>query len=325
MIHTGRRIPILFTAFATLALAGVMLALFASPVHASRWLEAGNEESVTSAATEAATEPTDRPYGLTTTVSENAITLTWQEPDNFYGPDYHILRHRPEEGEPEPLVYVDFTGTDATTFTDTDVETGVLYVYQVRATIDMFATLGEPSELIEARVPERETSDTQQASNTLATGAPAISGTAQVGETLTASASGIADADGLTSVSYSYRWIRNDGATDADISGATSSTYTLADADEGTTIKVKVSFTDDAGHEETLTSAATAAVEPAATGPKGADGPAARPYRYRVGECHHPDLAGAGQLLRGALPHRAPQTRREEASDLCVDRRHHLH
>ena len=35
MIHTGRRIPILFTALATLALAGVMLALFASPVHAS--------------------------------------------------------------------------------------------------------------------------------------------------------------------------------------------------------------------------------------------------------------------------------------------------
>ena len=237
--------------------------------------DAGYEETLTSAATEAVEpaatgpeEPTDRPHGLTATASENAITLTWQEPDNFYGPDYHILRHRPEEGEPKPLIYVDFTETDATTFTDTDVEPGVLYVYQVRATIDLFATLGEPSDPIEARVLERETSDTQQASNTLATGVPTISGTVLVGETLTASASGIADADGLTSVSYSYQWIRNDGATDADISGATSSTYTLADADEGTTIKVKVSFTDDAGHEETLTSAATAAVEPAATGPK---------------------------------------------------------
>ena len=44
--------------------------------------------------------------------------------------------------------------------------------------------------------------------------------------------------------------------------GATGASYTLVDADEGKTIEVRVSFTDDAGHEETLTSAATAAVEP---------------------------------------------------------------
>ena len=229
--------------------------------------DAGNEETLTSAATAtvepAATgpeEPTDRPHGLTATASENAITLTWQEPDNFYGPDYHILRHRPEEGEPKPLVYVDFTETDATTFTDTDVEPGVLYVYQVRATIDAFSSLGEPSDPIEVRMPEEPGGDAPRQSNSPATGAPTISGTAQVGETLAASASGIADSDGLTNVTYGYQWIRNDGATDADISGATSSTYTLVDADEGKTIKVKVSFTDDAGHEETLTSAATSEV-----------------------------------------------------------------
>ena len=109
---------------------------------------------------------------------------------------------------------------------------------------------------------ETETAEETPA-NSPATGAPAISGTAQAGETLTASASGIADADGLTGVSYSYQWIRNDGATDTDISGATSSTYTLADDDEGTTIKVKVSFIDDAGHDETLTSAATSEVSAA--------------------------------------------------------------
>ena len=40
----------------------------------------------------------------------------------------------------------------------------------------------------------------------------------------------------------------------------TDSTYTLADADEGKAIKVQVSFTDDAGNDETLTSAATDAV-----------------------------------------------------------------
>ena len=92
--------------------------------------------------------------------------------------------------------------------------------------------------------------------NSPATGAPTISGTAQVGETLTADTSDIADDDGLNNVQYEYQWL----ADDADISGATGSTYTLADADEGKAIKVEVSFTDDAGNEETLSSAATDAV-----------------------------------------------------------------
>ena len=92
--------------------------------------------------------------------------------------------------------------------------------------------------------------------NSPATGAPTISGTARVGETLTANTSGIADADGLSNVQYEYQWL----ADDADISGATGSTYTLADAEEGKAIKVKVTFTDDADNEESLISAATDAV-----------------------------------------------------------------
>ena len=100
------------------------------------------------------------------------------------------------------------------------------------------------------------TAEAEAKANTPATGTPNISGTAQVGETLTADLSGIADEDGVTNAAYTYQW-QADGA---DISGATSDTYTLADADIGRTIKVRVSFTDDAGNEETLTSAATDAV-----------------------------------------------------------------
>ena len=96
--------------------------------------------------------------------------------------------------------------------------------------------------------------------NSAATGAPTITGTAQVGETLTADTSGIADADGLTNVSYSYQWTADNGTGDLDITGATNSTYTLVDEDAGKTIKVEVSFTDDAENAESLTSAATAAV-----------------------------------------------------------------
>ena len=92
-----------------------------------------------------------------------------------------------------------------------------------------------------------------------ATGEPTISGTAQVGEMLTAYTSGIADADGLVNATYSYQWLSDD----ADIAGATSSTYTLAETDEGLTIKVRVIVTDDLGNETTLTSAATEAVAPA--------------------------------------------------------------
>ena len=97
--------------------------------------------------------------------------------------------------------------------------------------------------------------------NSPATGAPTISGTPQVGQTLTAGTSGISDADGLATPGYTYQWIRNDGSSDSDIDGATNSTYTLVTDDAGHTIKVRVSFTDDASNDEgPLTSPPTAAV-----------------------------------------------------------------
>ena len=103
-----------------------------------------------------------------------------------------------------------------------------------------------------------------------ATGAPTITGTAQVGQTLTAVTTGIMDADGLTSPTYTYQWIRANG-TEADIASANSSTYILVAADLGKTIKVKVSFADDASNPETLTSAATATVVAAPTAPMVSD------------------------------------------------------
>ena len=95
--------------------------------------------------------------------------------------------------------------------------------------------------------------------NTAATGAPTIGGTPRVGrdaEELTASTSGISDADGLDDASFAHQWMR----ADSDIRGATGSTYTAVEADEGDRLKVRVSFTDDAGNQESLTSAVTDAV-----------------------------------------------------------------
>ena len=80
------------------------------------------------------------------------------------------------------------------------------------------------------------------APNNPATGAPAIGGTAQVGETLTVHTSGIADDDGLTNSTYSYQWVANDGTTDTDIAGATNAAYNLVADDLGRTVKVRVSL-----------------------------------------------------------------------------------
>ena len=207
--------------------------------------DAGNEETLTS-------PPLDpsRPYGLTTTVSGRTVVLNWKPPVVFpYLYDYQILRHRPELGETEPLVYVD-TGTDETTYTDTDVEPGVLYEYSVKAA-NFFGRLSKASEPVQIQTPTWTPVE-----NSPATGAPTISGTAQVGQTLTADTSDIADADGLDKATFTYRWL----ADDTDISGATGSTYTLTGSDAGKAIKVRVAFTDDAGNQESLTSAETSAV-----------------------------------------------------------------
>ena len=289
------------------------------------------------------TGATDRPHGLRAAADSDVVTLTWQAPDADTDPsDYRILRHRPEAGETEPVVYVSSTGNTATSFTDTAAEPETLYVYRVQAS-DLNAQWGEVSEPVSIRVPrsnspatgapvitgmaqvgqtltmyihdiadadgmentrfrikwladgmviqgvydhvlllvaadegkrievrvyftddagneENLTSTATDAvaarPNTPATGLPTISGMAQVDETMKADITGIADADGLTNAVFAHQWL----ADDADIQGATNSTYTLADSDEGRAIKVRVSFTDDAGNEESLTSAPTAAV-----------------------------------------------------------------
>ena len=224
--------------------------------------DADNPESLTSAATAAVGVPEshDRPYDLTATAADGSITLTWQNPDTHadFGL-YRILRHRPELGEAQPLVYVEYTFISDRTFTDSAVEPGVLYGYAVRAVKDTWGYLGPASDRVELRMPQGETGKVPQP-NSPAAGAPAISGTAQVGETLTASTSGITDEDGLDNVTYTYQWVRSDGSTDSAIENATDFTYTLTADDQGQTIQVRVDFTDDAGNEETLSSAATVAV-----------------------------------------------------------------
>ncbi len=66
----------------------------------------------------------------------------------------------------------------------------------------------------------------------------------------------MSDADGLENAEFAHQWLRGG----ADIPGATGATYAVVDADEGERLKARVEFADDAGNEESLTSAATKAV-----------------------------------------------------------------
>jgi hypothetical protein len=86
------------------------------------------------------------------------------------------------------------------------------------------------------------------------TGSITISGALSQGATLTADTSALADADGLGALSY--QWLRGGAA----ITGATSSTYQLDQADVNSPISVRVSYTDDEGRAESIASASTSAI-----------------------------------------------------------------
>ena len=216
--------------------------------------DADNAESLTSEATVAvAAKPNSEPTGLPTisgtaqvgqklTADTSGIT----DADGLTNVSYSYQWIR-NDGTNDG----DIGGQTGSTYTLTDEDVGKSIKVKVSFTddADNEETLTSAASATVAARP-----------NSPATGLPTISGTAQVNQTLTADTSGITDADGLTNLSYSYQWIRNDGTNDGDIGGQTGSTYTLVSADEGKTIKVRVSFTDDAGNEETLTSSATAAV-----------------------------------------------------------------
>ena len=229
-----------------------------------------NEETLTSIATTAvaATVPTES-LSLTVTRGDQIQELdaSWQVPSSNGGSAITGYKVQWKEAADswDTAADVSEETVTGTTYTITGLTSGDEYVVRVLATNDVGD--GLPSAEATGTPAGGTSQQNTEPENTEPTGLPTISRTAQVDQTLTADTSGITDADGLTNVSYSYQWIRNDGTNDSDIGGQTGSTYTLVSADEGKTIKVRVSFTDDAGNEETLTSAATEAVAVAAAPP----------------------------------------------------------
>ena len=118
------------------------------------------------------------------------------------------------------------------------------------------------------RVQETFTDDTGQsttvasaATNPVVDVAPTlsvtVSGTAKEGQTLTATRTVTSDSDGGTTT---YQWQSLSGSTWSNISGATGSTYRVAEANEGHQLRVTATFTDDTGQSVSALSSATTAV-----------------------------------------------------------------
>ena len=95
--------------------------------------------------------------------------------------------------------------------------------------------------------------------NDAASGRPVITGTTRVGETLTAGKGDIADVDGLPATFPGRLFIPVDPGgrrlPHRHSDRHRRDSYTLTDDDEGKKLKVEVSFTDEDGTDESLTSA----------------------------------------------------------------------
>ncbi|MFO0999411.1 MAG: DUF4347 domain-containing protein [Planctomycetaceae bacterium] len=196
--------------------------------------------STTATRTIAVSAANDAPAGLPTItglVREDQIltanTSAINDADGLGTFSYQWLRNGSE-----------IVGATASTYATGDADVDGLLSVRIRYT-DASGTLETVTSAQTARV---------QNINDAATGLPLITGTAAEDQTLTADVSGIADIDGLGTISY--QWLRDGSA----ITGATSETYTTSDPDVGAQISLRITYTDGYGTVETLTSAPTLTV-----------------------------------------------------------------
>ncbi len=215
----------------------------------------GTAESVTSAATDAVANVNDAPTGemaITGTARQGEVlTATQGTLDDLDGiaEDAVISFQWKADG-------TNIDGATSETLTLTQAEVGKAITVTASYTDEggTLETVTSPATAAVANV------------NDDPTGEMAITGTARQGEVLTATQGTLVDPDGIAEDAViSFQWNRDGVAID----GATAETFTLAQEDVGSVITVTASYTDEGGTLETVTSAATAAVENVNDAPTG--------------------------------------------------------
>jgi hypothetical protein len=208
----------------------------------------GTLESVTSSATTAVANVNDAPTGTITITGTptQGQTLTaantLADVDGIPTAGSGAIAYQWSAGG------VAISGTTGNTLVLTQAQVGKTITLAARYT-DNFGTLESVTSSATTAVANV---------NDAPTGSVTISGTATRGQTLTA-ANTLADVDGIPtsgSGAIAYQW-RADGAP---ISGATSSSFLLTQAQVGKAVSVTASYTDSGGTTESVTSSATAAV-----------------------------------------------------------------
>ena len=132
-------------------------------------------------------------------VSHDSVSISWSDPGDSSITGYQVLRRNPAIHDRQEFVVIeDDTGSSGTSYTDTGVDPETSYFFRVKAR--NVHVLSEWSRAARVTTPAAPTPQ-----NSPAGGQPVITGTVQVGETLTADTSGINDANGLTNAFYSYQ------------------------------------------------------------------------------------------------------------------------
>ena len=208
------------------------------------------QETRTSAATSPVQQKLEATQGFTAVAGDGKVTFSWTVATNTNANGYIITQHVSGGNDIARQV----NGRSTATYTWDSLNNGTSYTFSIQTRAP--AT----GDWVDSDASAQQTAT--PVANTLATGAPAITGELLVGQQLTADPGNIADAtDGLTSPTYAWQWIVVDGGTETDIDGAESITYTLVVGDHGKTLKVRATFKDDKGNDESRTSDATEVVK----------------------------------------------------------------
>ena len=184
--------------------------------------DANNDETLTSAATATvaarpdpgiAPDTPEKPTG--TAVFAGGVDLEWNDVPGAASYDAQLFRNGQWTDLPGDGVEIAFYGAGAII---SGLDTGSGYWFQVRAG-NAHGSSDWSDYLFMTSTNQYELGKRARPDNAAATGAPVITGTAQVGETLTADTAGMEDGNGLDRVQFRFQWVSNDGSADTDVAG----------------------------------------------------------------------------------------------------------